>query len=425
VKGVCYRGCWTEGQTVVSNCLTDASDLLLLPTADPGWLLVEDGVSPAREREIESLFAVGNGYLGMRASIAEGTRFSHPSTFVAGVFVEDGGIGPRLAVLPDWTHIEVKVEEERLSLEAGRALAHRRRLDFCQGVLWRHWRQQDPSGRITRLTYLQLASLADRHVLLQSASITAENYAGRISLAARLCSSDTAGADVEQVVAESGALLMRVPGKEIGIATASEVQVLAASAPPRHEIGQGGCEERWSWEATLGETVRLDRILAVFTSREVANPAKAARDHLASIGAHGFRSATAAHVDAWRRRWEEADVRIAGDEEAQHALRFAIYHLIAAANPAEEQVSIGARGLTGEAYRGHVFWDTEIYMLPFYVLTDPPTARALLMYRYHTLRAAQRKAREQGYKGALYAWNRPILAMRQLRNVQSCPMAAL
>ena len=109
-----------------------------------------------------------------------------------------------------WLHVDVTVEEERLSLEAGRVLAHRRRLDLRQGVLWREWRQQDPSGRITRLTYLQLASLADRHVLLQSVAITAENYAGRISLTARLCPSDTARTDVEQVVAESGALLMRV-----------------------------------------------------------------------------------------------------------------------------------------------------------------------------------------------------------------------
>jgi trehalose/maltose hydrolase-like predicted phosphorylase len=106
----------------------------------------------------------------------------------------------------------------------------------------------------------------------------------------------------------------------------------------------------------------------------------------------------------WLRKWQAAEVRIIGDEKAQRALRFAAYHLIAAANPADEHVSIGARGLTGEAYRGHVFWDTEIYMLPFYVFTDPPAARALLMYRYHTLDAARRKARSHGYRGALCAW---------------------
>jgi kojibiose phosphorylase len=388
----------------VSNCLTHASDFILSPTGDPGWLLVEDGVNPAREREIEALFALGNGYLGRRASVAEGTRFSHPSTLVGGVFVADGGLGPRLAVLPDLSHIEVKVEEERLSLEAGRVLAHRRRLDLRQGVLWREWRQQDPTGRITRLKYVQLASLSDRHVFLQSVAITAENYAGKISVVARLCLSDGTATDVEQVVVESGALLMRVPGNEIGIAAASEVQIFAGSVLPRHEIGPDGRDERWSWEATLGETIRLDRILAVFTSRDLANPAKAAREHLASIDAYGFRTAAAAHVDAWGRRWDEAYIQIVGDDEAQRALRFATYHLVAAANSADEHVSIGARGLTGEAYRGHVFWDTEIYMLPFYVLTDPRTARALLMFRYHTLGGAQRKAKEHGYEGALYAW---------------------
>ena len=97
---------------------------------------------------------------------------------------------------------------------------------------------------------------------------------------------------------------MRVAGKEIGIATASGVRSLGSSVPPRQETGPDGREERWSWEATLGETVRFDRIFAVFTSRDVANPAKAARDHIASIGPHGFRTAGAAHVNAWRRRWD-------------------------------------------------------------------------------------------------------------------------
>ncbi|HTO62958.1 MAG TPA: glycosyl hydrolase family 65 protein [Bradyrhizobium sp.] len=405
MKGVsCISPLENAGQMRVSDRLIDARDFLPSPTADPGWLSVEDGIDPAREREIESLFAIGNGYLGMRASVAEGTRFSHPSSFLAGLFVADRGMGPRLAVLPDWTHIEVEVEQERLSLEIGRALKHRRQLDLRQGILWREWRQQDPSGRITRLTSFQLASLSDRHVLLQSIAITAENYTGSLRLTGRACPSDLAGIDVEQVVAESGVLLVRVAGGEIGIATASEVQSVPESVPPRHETGPEGHEERWSWQVALGQTVRLNRIFTVFTSRDVARAAPGARDHLASIGAHGFRVATAAHIEAWRRRWEEAEVRVVGDDMAQRALRFATYHLIAAANSADEHVSIGARGLTGEAYRGHVFWDTEVYMLPFYVLTDPPTARTLLLYRYHTLEAARRKAKDHGYEGALYAW---------------------
>ncbi|HWE19956.1 MAG TPA: glycoside hydrolase family 65 protein, partial [Hyphomicrobiaceae bacterium] len=375
------------------------------PGADPGWVLIEDGVDPAREREIESLFALGNGYLGTRASIGEGGRRSHPATFIAGIFVADGGLGPRLAVLPHWLHIAVTVEGQLLSFDGGCLLAYRRALDLRRGILWREWRQEDPSGRVTRLACCQLASLADRHVLLQSVAITAENFAGKINLTARLGPSKETRTDVEQVRAQSGALLMRVSGKEVAIAAASELQGPATSMPAGREGGiQHGGEDQWSWEAGLGETVHLDRILAVFTSRDVASPANAARDHLCSMRTRDLRAGAEAHVDAWRRKWEAADVRIAGDEKAQRALRFAIYHLIAAVNPADEQVSIGARGLTGEAYRGHVLWDTEIYMLPFYVFTDPRAARALLMYRYHTLDAARRKARAHGCDGALYAW---------------------
>jgi kojibiose phosphorylase len=103
-----------------------------------------------------------------------------------------------------------------------------------------------------------------------------------------------------------------------------------------------------------------------------------------------------------------SDLVIEGDPRAQRAIRFGAYHLISAANPGDERVSIGARGLTGTAYKGHVFWDTEIYLLPFFTLTFPEAARALLMYRYHTLPAARARAARFGYGGALYAWESAV-----------------
>jgi trehalose/maltose hydrolase-like predicted phosphorylase len=390
----------------VSNGGIPANDLVLSPCTDAGWLLIEEGLSPAREREIESLLAIGNGYLGVRTSI--GGRFSHPATFIAGIYVGDGDLGPRLAVFPQWLNVAVTVENEELTVETGRVLLHRWLLDLSKGVLWREWRQQHPSGRITRLTCFQLASLADRRLLLQSVTVTAENYAGTISVGMHLGPSGTHGnvenvehADVELVAAEPGAVLLRAVAKDVGIAAASKMHGPGA-ASWKDTIANG--EERCSWKTALGQTMRLDRILAVFTSRDSASPLTAARQHLAAVCARGFQAAIADHVDAWRRRWDSADVRIVGDKAAQHAMRFAIYHLIAAANPADECVSIASRGLTGEAYRGHVLWDTEIYMLPFYVFTAPEAARALLMYRCHTLDLARRKAQALGYQGALYAW---------------------
>jgi trehalose/maltose hydrolase-like predicted phosphorylase len=112
----------------------------------------------------------------------------------------------------------------------------------------------------------------------------------------------------------------------------------------------------------------------------------------------------AEHEATWKARWMASDVIIEGDDESQQAVRFAVYHLTSAANPGDERVSIGARGLTGDAYLGHVFWDTEIYLLPFYTAVWPEAARALLMYRFHTLPGARAKAAQFGFRGALYAW---------------------
>ena len=143
---------------------------------------------------------------------------------------------------------------------------------------------------------------------------------------------------------------MHVRGADVGVAVASELRGARASRFTHHEDAANGREEHWSWEAGLGETVRLERMVAVFTSRDIASPQTAARNHLTAVRAAGFATTVVAHVDAWRHKWETAEVRIIGDEVAQRALRFATYHLIAAVNPVDEHVSIGARGLTGEGW---------------------------------------------------------------------------
>ncbi|MCK6529035.1 hypothetical protein L6R50_16240 [Myxococcota bacterium] len=154
----------------------------------------------------------------------------------------------------------------------------------------------------------------------------------------------------------------------------------------------------------IESTRRLDRLVSVSSSREGPSPGARASRRLERSVREGIPSVVAAHAAAWAARWEDADVEVLGDDGATRALRFAAYHLVSAANPQDERVSIPARALTGPAYLGHVFWDTEVFMLPFFVFTHPPSARALLMYRWHTLDAARARARAMGYRGALYAW---------------------
>jgi len=161
----------------------------------------------------------------------------------------------------------------------------------------------------------------------------------------------------------------------------------------------------WNWRSVAGQVIELDRMVAVARAGSPEDdPAPRAAAALERSGLLGWRAVLAAHEAAWNARWTASDIVIEGDEAMQRALRFAVYHLTSAANPEDEHVSVGARGLTGDAYFGHVFWDTEIYMLPFYIAVWPEAARALLMYRFHTLPAARAKAAQAGYRGALYAW---------------------
>ncbi len=359
-------------------------ELPLAPNDDPEWILIEDGFALAREHEVESLFAIGNGYIGSRASLAEGSALSAPATFVAGVFDSDSSFLPGLVAAADWTRLSVTIDGHPIWLDRGHNLEHRRILDMRQGIIWREWRHQDETGRITRLQMLRLASLADRHLLIQCATITSGNFSGQMFVDATLTG------PIVQVTGN---------GTTVAMAVAQCIMSSSDRWTPSAELIQG----RQGLELRPGETYRIDRVVALHTSRDTADPREMASNHV-ERAVENVQGAIGDHRDAWLARWQASDLRIEGDPVAQRALRFAIYHLSSAANPQDDRVSIGARGLSGTAYKGHVFWDTDIFMLPFFILTYPEAARALVMYRYHTLAAARAKAVRLGYQGACYAW---------------------
>ncbi len=354
-----------------------------VPTREGEWLIVEEGFTLTREHELESIFAIGNGHLGSRASLAEGSAMSAPATFVAGLFDPQPGPTPGLAILPDWARISMMIEGQPFRLDAGRVLEHRRTLDLKQAILWREWRHEDPAGRITALRGLRLASQADRRLLIQSVAVSPENYSGSLIVDGAF----------NQIVTRSFG-----DGVAVALATASRLGETRGLAPaslpgPPAQV-----------ELERGKSYRLDRVVAVCTSRDEEQPDATARTYADRAISAGLPALLAAHREAWRVRWDASDIRIQGDPAAQRALRFAAYHLLSAVDPDDERVSIGARALTGAAYNGHVFWDTEIFMLPFFVLTWPEAARSLLMYRHRTLAAAREKAARHGERGAFYAW---------------------
>jgi len=253
-------------------------------------------------------------------------------------------------------------------LDQGRALEHRRTLDMRTGVLHRRWRQELPGGAIWDFRSARFASLDDRRLLALEAG--AECDGRPVSLGGQAPVPAVEGA-VEGVNAE-------VRGGDVAVAMRAK-----GGGAATYILG------------TREEAGHLERVVAVHPDADAVEGGPVATP----VGALRAR-----HERAWRDRWFDADVTIEGDPATQRALRFALYHLISAGDPESDRASIGARGMTGPGYRGHVFWDTEIFVLPFFIWTHPETARALLAYRHRTLPGARAKAARLGYEGALYAW---------------------
>ena len=386
-----------------------------LDSQDPNWLLVEEGFTLRREHEIESLFAIANGYVAARGSLAEGCALSAPATFVAGVFKQAQDSVPELMILPDLMGVRIWIDGQSLNMERGEILEHRRTLDLRRALLWREWRHRDPDGRITRIVSLHLVSLRDRHLLLQCVTFTAENYSSvvrfqtSIELAEGVVPRSTEAWKLQSNSVSPTVLSFEVrpAGRDTTVNFGISTQIFSsgrAVGKRTVETSNKRITENQEIGIETGSELQLNRLISIFSSREVTRPFEYTMAHLKRIVEVGVAVPTSAHVSEWRSRWHAADVEIEGDDSLQKALRFATYHLIGAANSEDAHVSIGARALTGPAYKGHVFWDTEIYMLPFYIFTHPPSARALLEYRYHTLDAARAKARKFGFQGAMYPW---------------------
>jgi trehalose/maltose hydrolase-like predicted phosphorylase len=383
----------------------------LAPTDDPAWVLHADGYDALRESSVESRFAISNGFLGIRGarSVTRGARWVVPArTYVAGMFDTPGtgSAAPGLVPAADWLRVRFMLAGGPMVHHPGDVSSHRTTLDLKRGALlssarWSKACDADGPSLGVRMRTLRLVSLSQRAIGLQLIQLEIEEGEVEITLEASF-EGVNLGLVTERLDQDFGLWRTHRPGKRLAIATASHLRIDGQDVPP---TSRGVLKDAWTWTCRPAQVVCFARSVAVVrTDTPARDPVMAARDILGRTGQHGWRGVVAAHAAAWSGRWQCSDVEIGGDAAAQQALRFAMYHLNGAANPDDERVSIGARALTGDDYRGHVFWDTEIYLLPFYTMTWPEAARSLLMYRFRTLDGARGKAAAMGWRGALYAW---------------------
>ncbi len=374
------------------------------------WIVTETCFDPKSQNHAETIFTIGNGYLGTRGAHEERYPGEERTTFIHGVFDDVPIVFTELVNAPDWLDLTLNLGGEWFSLSEGEILAYQRQLDLRNGLLSRGVEWRSPRGACWHILFERFASLTNPHLLCQRVTIKA--FEDTTLEVRTTLSGDTDNLNykhwewIGQGFGQNSAWLhlrTRSTGIELGAAT--RLSILGGQ-----KLRQTAWDTRnaptlvATTQLKSGDVVEIEKITAFYTSRETTDPQSAARRALESLPVSAWKGLWESHARAWQREWEACDVVIEGDDRAHLAVRFSLFQLLAAAPRQDERVSIGAKALSGYGYRGHVFWDTEIFMLPFFTYTRPEIARNLLSYRFHTLEGARKKARENGFKGAQFAW---------------------
>lgn len=387
------------------------ADLQHMMALDETWMVPQTHFAADTQRHMETVFTLGNGYFASRGSLEEGYPGDFPLTLAHGIFDDMPVAFTELVNLPDWLEVRLMVDERPFRLDQGRVHFFRRVLDMRQGILRREVRWESPDGAVLDLSFARFASYAQPHLAALRLLITAVNRPVTLTLHTGL-NGHVANENLlhwhllDQGQGDDGAIWLRArtrhTGIELGMAAAitlSTETAVACQCCPGHPQFQV------THHLAPCQTLAVDKLVAITASRDPdAGETAVVPRALAHLQGHTWDSLRLAQQAAWQQLWADCDVIIEGDNEAQLATRFNLFQLLVAAPQHDERVSIGAKTLSGLGYRGHVFWDTEIFILPFFIHTRPELARNMLLYRYHTLAGARQKAANNGYLGAQYPW---------------------
>jgi beta-phosphoglucomutase len=377
------------------------------------WTLIEPEFDPAKLRARETVFTIGNGYLGTRGSFEEGYPNALPITLINGVYDDIPVVYTELANCPDWLLLVVIINGEQFRLDTGEILSYERRLDLRHGILSRSIRWRSPQGNTIDLKFERFASLADEQVLALRCQITPIDFDGKIEVRSSINRyPENQGFDhwehLDRGKTEQGVwLYVRTRSTQIELGMAAKMTAIGTEAVAEVINAPDSPTITISFVATAGQSVGIEKMVTVYTSRETKSPVQAAQTKLAELPTYPI--LLTAHQQAWRTVWEHSDIEIEGDITAQLAVRYNLFQLFIGGCTNQgsldtEPDSVPAKTLSGFGYRGHIFWDTEIFILPFFTFTQPAIARSLLNYRYDTLPGARRKASHSGYRGAMFAW---------------------
>ncbi len=377
------------------------------------WRIEEEGFDREEISHQGNKFLTGNGYMGIRGTLPEYGREEYTAVNLAGIYdrVGDGWREPLNA--PNGLYTWLELDGVSYGLPDRPPVFHKVSLDYRHGLYERDTRWNTPAGTLA-LKMQRFASMAEKHLICMKYSFQIEAGA-QVSLYTGLDGMvwDIHGPHYDEM--EFGREPSGMEGREL-------IYTVAATHENRDQVCvYEACDtnfdvweeyireerrllRRFTFAAKPGVTYHLYKYISVYTSKDISDFRECGRELVMAAEKEGYAEARDSHMVRWEKLWSVSQVTIEGDEKAMEALNYSLYHLHCIAPRHRDQLSIAARGLSGQTYKGAVFWDTEMFMLDFFLLTEPSVARTLLEYRIKTLPGAMEKARNYGYQGAFYAW---------------------
>jgi maltose phosphorylase len=389
---------------------------------DP-WAIIEEGFDPERNRTSESIFSLGNEYMGVRGYAEEGySGDSLQGSYFNGLN-EQLDIGNHykgiirslryMVNAVDWLYTRISVNGEQLDLAKSKVSDYMRKLDLRSGTYRREliWHLND--GKELKVVFTRLVSMTMSHLGLQRVEFEPLNFSGSVDIFAGLdfgiiheergeCMWNGLRSGEQGATTAIMARTVNTANKLFSSFTLQSSQSLQLTRVEHEKfIGQS-----FSMELAQGESTSFTKLVINYSDSESTHTAEELWSKgLGLAETAGQLNDTQIFADQtayWNGIWETSDIRIEGDPENQQGIRFCIFQLYQTYHGDHPGFNIGAKGLTGEVYRGLAFWDTESYCLPFYMFNNPKAARSLLEFRYKTLPQAIQRAKDVDCEGACY-----------------------
>lgn len=380
-------------------------------------VLLDDQFDLKKLNKYGTLMTLGNGYMGIRGVHAEKYMGQKRGMYVAGIYNKMFEDEPdEIVNLPDLTGIKIDINGDRFSLMKGRIISYKRKLHLNRGEITKKviWERND--GLRLKLHFQRMVSRSDLHVFASKVTIQSLNRDIDLQV--------TTGIDAQQTnygrqhLIEKEVRVFKDQYMQGIYETSNSGQTIALFSACTHSkvdnIDFISSNRQLLSTSTVSlkenEPYMLEKLSAVYTSQDRDLPSS---QSLTDIGLQkieeihqlGYDAILKKSSESWRHFWNKNRIKIQSENDIdQLAIDFAIYHIDIMTPKHNHNYSVGAKGLTGEGYKGHVFWDTEIFILPFYLYTNPQIAKQLLRYRHLRIPQAMEKAKKNGYKGAQFPW---------------------